>query len=164
VSIEISQHAPYTMHHSKEENLAGDDLDELTSDDDHLSTASEGDPGQIVGSDLEETMSHYIQTNHLAYGFWYSAHTGTFDSLPSADQRVLTQAVKESKAEAEQAVQELNQDNLDTLTSAGVEIVEDFDIEPMREAALEAQRSIFEEHSEDVPMTLDEITSITLDR
>ena len=32
------------MHHSQEEHLAGDDLDELTGDDDHPNTTSEEDP------------------------------------------------------------------------------------------------------------------------
>jgi hypothetical protein len=30
VSIKLSQHAPYIMHHSNEENLAGDELHEIT--------------------------------------------------------------------------------------------------------------------------------------
>jgi TRAP-type C4-dicarboxylate transport system substrate-binding protein len=125
-------------------------------------TASEGDPGQISGAGLEEIMSHYMLTNHLAYGFWYSAHTEFFKSLPSADQQVLRQAVKRSKEPAEQEIQDLNDKNVQAMKDAGIEFVDDFDIEPMREAAIEGQRSIFDEHSQDVPMTLDEITDITL--
>ncbi|MEF8822319.1 MAG: TRAP transporter substrate-binding protein DctP, partial [Halovenus sp.] len=125
-------------------------------------TASEGDPGQVLSAGLDELMSHYMQTNHLAYGHWYSAHTDLFQSLPSSDREVLRQAVKRSKEPAEEQIQENTAQQEQDLKDAGVEFVDDFDIEPFRDRALSAQRTLFEENSEDVPMTLDEITDITL--
>jgi len=78
----------------------------------------------------------------------------TWNSLADQDQDLVMQTVQEAKAEADEINREAEEEHLQTMRDAGMEIVEDFDRDAVFEAAREGLRDWFEANKP--PITYDE--------